>query len=214
MDSTSIQVFSASIPILKRVWLTIKLFFPRVQNLISRPKLSVEFKAGRFNFLTPENKQHLILIPHVAITNLKPKKIRIRADQIYFNNTNYMNMWNGEILRALDKAQAKACNINNIEIMHSYYQANWTEITEKRASITIEEEETKIFPIMPLGDAITNLTSKKKYSKLFFANKKITITININGKDYEYGFNRIKFYEDYFNYFASYTARYPSPKDF
>lgn len=213
MDEATLTATKISISLGKFVWLYIKSPLLKTLNLLRRPKLIIKFKIEHFDFIGENQAIARINIPYIAITNNKHQKIKIIPSLVFFNNICYAQMYNSDILRQLDetkKLQVKP--IDNTEIMYKYFKDNCFEITQGRASFLIAPEQTKIFPIMLIGCTITNLMQKKKNSRLFMSNKKIILTLNINGKNYEYGLPRTVFYEQYLNYLASYTARYKPEK--
>lgn len=199
--------------LLRLIWKYIKSGSLKIYNWVMRPKLVVDFRVENFEFTTSDNIPHHIQIPHIAVKNNKSNIIQIKANKISFNNTLYIQMHGSEILRELyDTKGAKETKISKSEIMYVYYKNNWLDITEGRALIEIEQGNTKIFPIMLLGAAISSLQQEKESSRLFLNSFKMSFTLHINGKNFEYGINRKYFYERYLNYLASHTARYKPAK--
>lgn len=75
----------------------------------------------------------------------------------------------------------------------NFYHDNWLEITQNNfLPIKISPYETKIFPM--------RLTKAGPHIYCI----KINIILELGKKSYEYGLNRLKYYEIYINYLASY----------
>lgn len=204
------------LPIVKKLWRPLRSICLKLYNLIRRPNLTISFEVKNFQFMSKDDTKEtkrVIDIPYFAITNNKNKPVQIRADLICFNNMRYVQMYDSEILHQLyETVKAQEIPILNTEIIYQHYKKNWFEITQGRDIISIGPAQTKIFPVMPLGAAITNLRIEKQSSSIFGSKKKMIITLNTKGKNFEYGLCRVKVYEKYLNYLASYTARYKPSK--
>lgn len=88
---------------------------------------------------------------------------------------------------------------NNV---YKIFKKNWLDITENKFTQPIDEFETLIFPMKLLKAASHWIIAIKKESLLFFPKNKISISLGINGKTYEYGIKRRMVYERYINYLA------------
>lgn len=186
-------MFHISPGLLITIWNKAKAFFPLMRNLLLRPKLSLNIKQKKIIFLTNDNKEHHHSCFCLLIKNNSKKVLRINPNKIFINNERcpvmHYNTFNPPY---------KSCK-NDICQM---YTDRWREIVENDYTFEIKPYETKIFPSKPIKGASHLFIATKKQSLLFKAKTKLSVTIEINGNAYEYGINRISFYEKYINYLA------------
>ncbi len=187
------------VPFVRKLWS----FFPDVWNYITRPKILVELKRRSFQFKS-EDGEHVYEIPVITFHNKSKSEIKIKANKIWINNESYMcYAQSGNINPDADEKLANAYP----SLVSKFYRDNWWDIMQGEMHLIVPPNTERLFPFKLIGSSLTHLNSSKKNSKLFFSKNKISFTVSIDGKIYEYGLNRETCHATYVNYLASYTAR-------
>lgn len=179
----------------------------KIWNAISRPKLIIKFEVADFEFTDKNGQKSIYNFPFFSISNNKKSDIKINSS-LTINNSQYYGFRD-----FYDKGLAIKIS-DYEEFLDKHYLENHLNISQRRSYINIKNGETKIFPFIRLGSALNCLTEQKgslffkKEKSLLFNNKdKISLTLNYNGKDYEYELSRKEVYEKYFNFLAGYMDR-------
>lgn len=195
-------VFAAIVTAIRSLW-------PKTINRIFRPKLIFKFEISHFNFCGENGEERNLYIPFFSLHNNAKKSIKINA-RLMFNNFQYYGC-KGDIQDLYKKNMVVKC-APLVEFMYEDYVNNYVAISEGHYDIIIVPGWTKIFPFC--GDITNIITSKKNsqhFSKegslLFCSKNTMTLTLNYNGRNYEYsldGLDRTTAYEKYLNYLSGY----------
>lgn len=157
------------------------IFFNKIKNLIGikrlinyclRPKLEIDIKPQTVWF----SKDGFMIHPRlfcVLIKNKSKKNIYLNLNEIHIGNRNYRGFCPPE-MRDFNDSESKIC----IEFIKKNNQ-----IHNGNTDYVVPHMQTEILPT--LGESHT-YNSEKNSSLLFFSNKKIPISLNINGKLYAY----------------------------
>lgn len=179
----------------------------------SRKKLSIQFKTEIFKFKS-DSAEYGIPIPNISIKNTGSSQVIIVSNSLFLDNNRFPT-GGGNDLKTVYEMGAKPVLPKNMELMYAHYVENdHFNIESGHVSFTIDPGHTKIFPIVLSGAGITNLFSIKKDSDLFFKNglwlwpsSKMSVRLNVDDKNCEYGLNRENAYAAYLNYFSQISAR-------
>ena len=68
--------------------------------------------------------------------------------------------------------------------------------------IEIKTREVLFLPVMPFGATATNFIGQRESKLLFFPKEKMSLSVEVNRKIYEYGINHKKYLKSYINYRA------------
>jgi hypothetical protein len=180
------------------------LLLPRMKNLLLRPKLKLEIKNQRLVFIGDGNKEHHYPYLCLTLCNSSKNDYHVNLNSLLINNELYTVLIQTEVnflkLNPNNPSSWERCNCE----IYNTYQRNWLEILQGNFDYEIKPFKKQIFPIKPTNARSHCMTSVKKNSLLFFSKNKISITLEINQKIYEYGLNRKLCYEYLINYLAFY----------
>lgn len=185
MDIPSIKI-SISIQTLK--W--IQSFGLKIRNLLTRPKLKVEFKPHVIEMLLDNKPAHAWC---VAIILTSTKDIKIKANSIKLNNENYTALSQG--------FAGIASKEHNSEVL-SYFKDNWLDITQGIKYIDVKKYEPLILPLSMVGSYSSFLATPPKVPFLFNSAKKLSIYLNIDDKTSCYGLDLITVQSKVINHLA------------
>ncbi len=163
-------------------------------NIISRPNISIKATNLRIKFshIDKEKKQNYYY-PYVVLIlknktdkpySLNLSNILISGDKYFSNGPNKMN--SDEFLSE-----------NNII---NYYKEKHHQISQHQ-QLPIDLGPY-VEQILPLNSKPNRILLYKKHALLFKANNKVVVSLEINGKLYDYGVDRQLLYEKYLNYLA------------
>ncbi|MGE4348848.1 MAG: hypothetical protein AB7D28_03710 [Candidatus Berkiella sp.] len=188
----------------------IKTLFPKISNLYSRPKIEIMPRLGHIVFQTDEEnaKKQYYQYLLIQISNRSNSKLCIQPGFIRINNEAYQVNIQSDInfSKMTPNSQHRWTYCDN-EI-YNIFQDNWVPISEKRFTYNFEPHYTLYFPIKFTLNLTHQLKQVKKDSLLFFPNKKISLTLNINGKNKEYCISKKEpLYELLLNHLASELSR-------
>lgn len=158
-------------------------FMPKLWNIFRRPQLEIKLRQGHVVFKTADEKEQRFPYIYLQITNRTNHKLYINPATIRINNEYYQVFVQGDInyCKMLPASQGRWTFCDN-EIYNTFLN-NWLAICENRYSFPFGSHHTLTFPIKGHVNA---LTQRKKNSLLFFSNNKISLTLDINGKNREY----------------------------
>ena len=193
MDAISFS--KSTIPILWKFW-------PKIANLLFRPKLKVDVKIENFNFINDVRKSSVPIL-HIYVKNLESEALWLNLGKTFFYRE---RIFTTALLNDLDTEELIPSLPKNTHLMSEYYRENRSEIHKNNFPFKIEERETAIFPFMPMGTAITNFIGQRKSHRLFLDQMSFSIELD-SGKTYEYGINPKKFYKNWLNYIAIIDSR-------
>ena len=180
----------------------IKGLIQKARNYLFRPRLKLELKQQTVVFVSQDRIDHHYKYFCLMVSNCSRKNHYINLRQLKINNESY------QVIIQMEPNFNKIRPGNNESWLdckneiYKLYSSNWLDICENRFTHPIQEFKTLIFPMKLLKAASHYVTGYKKFSYLFFPKSKINITIELNGKIYEYGLKRKDAYERYINYLA------------
>lgn len=190
-------------PVLKAMVATLKSFLPMLLNLICRPKLLVSLKMRTVMFKSQDGKEPCIEdYPCLLLANQKNSKVLIKPGSLKINNESYLAVIQSDenFLRLGQNSKNPWLGCDNE--MYAFYKQNWRKISEGDLPVPADQGYELVFPLRLLKGKINLLLSDKKNSLLFLHRKKISITINVNGREFEYGLDKMESYKLYLNYLA------------
>ena len=178
------------------------LIFQRIKNLLFRPKLSFDLKPQRVMFKGDDDKEHLYPYLCLLINNFTNIDYHLNPKTIAINNERYIVMIQAENnfsrLNSATPNHWKECGSD----IYPMYKNNWSKILEGNFYFTLTPYDTKIFPLKPIKSSSHVITAVKRKPLLFFHKSKVSITLEIDKKVYEYGICRKYCYERLINYLA------------
>ncbi len=200
-----------SIPLLA-IAAFLKKIYPSLINCLYQPKLNIEFKMGNhFTFVKEGESDKHMEIPCFTIKNGTSKKIDIISNSIMLGN-NRMPTGGGKIIHKLYKNGYSVKKIPNHQFIYEHYNIDndHEDIVANRTSFSIEPNHTVMFPFAYFGSGPADsfcIKNIPKKSLLFRTKNMISMTLNINGKDYEYGLSKLSIYETYINFINGCESR-------
>ncbi|GEM_PF-2205711 len=191
---------SLSIPIFK--WINSSFF--KLKNFISRPKVEIKVYIQPIVFIENNTEHHFHYLC-LTIANNTKNVLHLNPRNIRINNELYQVIIQGDTNFArLNPASTNKWDDCKNEVF-KMYQSNWLDISTNRYLFTLNPFEQKIFPLKLIKSGSHIITNRKKESLLFFPKSKISVSLEINKKNHEYGLDRISVYETYINYLAFYS---------
>ncbi|MCL5261653.1 MAG: hypothetical protein M1561_08345 [Gammaproteobacteria bacterium] len=177
-------------------------FKRKLLNLFCRPSLRVELRPKVVVFKIPNNNnEHHIHYVSLLITNKSKNEYIIPFHTIKIGNEPFYNANAGFYYNDILKSEWISCDSRSEERRKD----NHLDILQGRYYITAKPHIGIIFP---LSDALSAYSSYKKNSLLFFPKNKISISLMINSKSYEYGLKRIEYLELYANHLSSRISQF------
>jgi hypothetical protein len=171
----------------------------KFKNLLFRPKLSLDISSKRIIFINKNKQEHHLPYFCLSVKNNSGKTLqKINTKQIKINESFYTDLIRNEIKNAQWWEQWSNCE-NDIYIM---YKDNWDAISKDEYNFSMKAGVKKEFPMKLPKKAYSVLITRKHNSLLFFNKNKISVSLSINGKTYEYNINRLNTYEKYIIYLA------------
>lgn len=181
----------------------------KLLNYYKRPKLLIELSSGVFDFALGEETRRIDMA-YISIKNNEKFDVTIVSNSIFLDNNRFPT-GGDELLKWLHQNGARPILPETHENMYWHYNDpnNHLNISSGMSTFIIKPSHTKIFPIMLIGSAITNLFSIKSKSNLITQNRLMSVTLNVNEEIREYGIDREMAYKNYLNFLAAYTAKFP-----
>lgn len=180
----------------------IKSIYPKTCNYYQRPNLFISIRQHPVEFTLESGEISLNHYLCIIIENRTDKDIFINPNAMRVNNESYIISAQADInflrLNPQSKPHITLCD-NGV---YNYLHDNWVKVCSGTGRLTIKPAEPEVFPILPLESFSHSICAHKKEPKLFFPKSKVIITLEMNGKSYEYGLNRIGFYEKCINFLA------------
>ncbi len=186
--------------------------WPSLVNYVCRPKLHIEFKKGNhLTFTKAGKKDKYIEIPCLSIRNDTSKTLKIISSSVMLGN-NKIPTGSGEIIRKLYENRYTVKKNQSYQFMYEHYniENEHTDIIAGRTFFSIESGHTAMFPLACFGTGPTGsfcIKSFPKKSLLIPFENKISISLNIDGKDREYAISKLSVYETYINYINGCESR-------
>ena len=183
-------------------------FFSILRNYTLRPNIKLRFEHRYIKFSFAE-KEEIVEIPYISFCNQTKKDISINAKKIWINDESYSYLLQGDNV-FLSYFNSKSSDFPECDdgLIYKFYRDNWFYIQQSVACFSVPPKGKKIFPLKLIGAGISLLHRSKKKSILLFSRKKVSFTIQIDGKLYEYGLPHAILHSTYLRYLASHTARY------
>ncbi|MDD3019722.1 MAG: hypothetical protein PHX61_01925 [Alphaproteobacteria bacterium] len=172
--------------IIKTIWNTI----PTILNLCTRPKAKIEIKNHNIIVTDNDQAQHHYSYPTISISFEKDVKIDVRS--IHINNeTLHCMMSRDPIYLRQNQNSQEPLTITNNDLMVFIHQ-NWSTLTQQACLFEIAAHEQQVLPLY-LREGMSNcLFNTIKKPRIFFPQKKLCLSMNIDGKDYQYSLNLLE----------------------
>jgi len=172
--------------VLKTIWNTI----PTVINLYTRPKAKIEIKNHNIIVTDNSQTQHHLPYPAILISFKKDVKVDVRSIRIN-NETLHCMMSRDPIYLRQNSNSQEPLTITNNDLMVFIYQ-NWSTLTQQTCLFEIAAHEQQVMPLYLREGMSHSLFNLIKKPRIFFPKKKLCLSMNIDGKDYQYGLNFLK----------------------
>ena len=172
--------------VLKAIWNTI----PTIVNLCIRPKAKREIKNHNIIVTDNDQAQHHYSYPAILISFEKDVKIDVRSIRINNETLSCMMSRDPIYLRQNPNSQEPLTITNNGLMV--FIKDNWSTLTQQACPYEIAAHEQQVLPLY-LKEGMSNcLFNPIKKPRIFFPKKKLCLSMNINGKDYQYGLNLLE----------------------
>jgi hypothetical protein len=200
------------ISILSSFLKSLAFFLPRLCNYFFRPNISIKIEHRMFQFNLADGTERIYELPYAILQNESKNEIKIRANGIFINNESYLTIIQTDniYLRHFHPNIKQPLPVCDDQLVYKFYCDNWLNAVQGAAYLVIAPKASVLLPLKLIGSRLFLLSGNKKDSKIFFNDKKVSLTFNIKNKNYEYGLNRAVCISSYLSYLASHTARYDS----
>ncbi len=178
--------FSASIigSIIKSIWNLI----PTIKNYLLRPKANIQIKHNIIE-IEEQSKTHHINYPCIMISFKRDTKIDVSS--IKLNNQTLHGMLSRDPNFLNQNPSSKnPITVKNNRIM-PFISDNWLELNQKPCHFDFKKLEQEAFPLFVKKEMSHFLFNPKNKSRLFRPKTKLTLSLNIEGQEYEYGIQLI-----------------------
>jgi len=185
---------------------------PSLINYICRPRrLHIEFKNENITFTKISESDRWIEIPCIKIKNDTSKTLNIISNSVMLGN-NRIPTGGGEIMCKLYAEGYVVKKNRNYHFMYEHYNIDneHKDIVTGQTTFSMSPGDTTLFPYAYLGSGPTGSFCMKSFPKkslLIPSKNKVSISLKINGKDHEYGLNKLSIYEVHMNFINGCEAR-------
>ncbi len=163
---------------------------PKLINNCRRPKAKIDIRNQNIIVKDGSNVESHISYPCIRISFEKDAKIDVGSIKINNESLACMLSCDPNHLRQ-NKGSKEPYTIINNRIMPFVYD-NWSKLTQQKTCLfEIESHEQEVFPLYIKKEMSHSIFSPKKNSLVFFPKKKLILSLNIDGVDYEYGLDLI-----------------------
>ncbi len=164
----------------------------------------LEYKANHLTFSKPGKPDKCIEIPCFTIKNNESKKLNIISDSVMLGN-NRIPTGGGAIVSKLYDLGYVVNIDSTYQFMYEHYnvKSHHQNIISGRTSFFIEPGHTVMFPFAYFGSGplgALGIKSCPKKSLLFYPEKHVSISLNVGGREWEYGLKKLSVYETYINF--------------
>jgi hypothetical protein len=182
--------FKLSISIIGGALKAIRNTIPTVINLCTRPKAKIEIKGHLI--IVADNNQVTSHHSYPSILISFEKDVKIDVGSIGINNETLKCMMSRDPIFLRQNLRSKEpLSIKNNDLM-VFIKTNWSTLTQQRCFFERAAHEQQALPLYLKEDMSHCLFKKIKKPRIFFPQKKLCLSMNINGKDYQYGLNLLK----------------------
>lgn len=172
--------------VLKTIWNTI----PMVINLCMRPKAKIRIKNHNIIVTDSNQTEHHHSYPAILISFEKDFKVDVRSIRIN-NETLHCMMSRDPIYLRQNSNSQETLTITNNDLMVFIHQ-NSRALTQQACPFEIAAHEQQVLPLY-LKEGMSNCIFKAiSKPRIFFPKKKLCLSMNIDGKDYQYGLNLLE----------------------
>lgn len=182
-----------SLPITKIVsnsYLLIKKFGPTAKNYYRRPKIDLCFQQKIIEIC--KNKASIEHVSYPSLIIKTKKDIQIDINSIKINNESYSCIVSRDPNYLNQKNSSKnPVKIENNRIMH-FMSNNWLKLTQGSCLFQVHAYEDEVFPIYINKNISHQLFKQPKKNKIFGSKKKLTVSLKIDGNEYQYGIDLIE----------------------
>jgi hypothetical protein len=161
--------------------------FCALWNFLSRPKANIDFRNHNIVVKDNDGVEHHINYPCLFVWFNQNQKLDLK--KIKLNNESLQGLVSSDqyFLRQNSSGQ------NRVEIMGCEVYKYFNDTSKVQILVEVPAFEVLIIPLCLEKGKSNLIFNAKKNSKLLFPSKKFTLTLNINGKDYEYGIGLVSF---------------------
>lgn len=182
--------------VLKTIWNTI----PIIINLCARPKAKIEIKNHNIIVTDSNRTEHHHSYPAILISFEKDVRIDARAIKVN-NETLHCMMSRDPIYLRQNPNSQEPHTITNNGLM-VFIKDNWSTLTQQACPYEIAAHEQQVLPLYLKEGMSSCLFNPIKKPCIFFPKKKLCLSMNINGKNYQYGLNLLEVSKVVINNFA------------
>lgn len=174
-----------SIGIVGAIFKFLKQPFKAVWNGLWRPKIKIVFKNHVIVIKDSSEKEShqnypCLLVSFSETVKLNAKDIKINNETLsclFQSDKNFLNQKDG----SQNRVEVLNCPI------YKQFSEKWLDVLQGTVFIDVPNHEPLIIPLDFKKAKSHILFNPKKNPKLLCASKKLILTLNINGKDFEYG---------------------------
>lgn len=166
--------------LLKSIWNII----PSLLNIIVRPKATIQIRNQIIETEDINGNIHHYNYPSVLISFNRGVKIDIGS--IRLNNETYMCLLSrDDNFLKQDKNSKHPITVKNNKLM-PFVKENWLALTGRSLYLSFDRLEVIVLPLCVKKQGVNFLFLPLKTTKTFLPANKLILSLNIDGKDFEY----------------------------